>query len=42
MRRASSGPARAWAEQTRDMFGGFYDVYALGRLDERCFSIAHR
>jgi predicted phosphodiesterase len=42
LRRASTPAARAWAERTRDMFGGFYDVYALGDLGDRCFAIPRR
>jgi 3',5'-cyclic AMP phosphodiesterase CpdA len=41
-RRASAPDARAWAEKTRDMFGGFYGLYALGELDDRCFLIPTR
>jgi 3',5'-cyclic AMP phosphodiesterase CpdA len=41
-RRASTPAARAWAEKTRDMFGGFYEYYALGELDDRCFAIPWR
>jgi predicted phosphodiesterase len=41
-RRASTAPARAWAERTRDMFGGFYEFYALGELEDRCFLVPNR
>ena len=41
-RRASTPAALAWSEKTRDMFGGFYDVYALGELHDRCFAISIR
>jgi Icc protein len=42
VRRASTPAARAWAERTRDMFGGFYEVYALGDLADRCFQLPTR
>jgi predicted phosphodiesterase len=41
-RRASTPSARAWAEKTRDMYGGVYGVYALGDLEDRCFLIPNR
>jgi hypothetical protein len=28
----------AWTEQTRAMFAGLYRDYALGRLEDRCFT----
>lgn len=37
VRRVDEPAARAWAERTRGMFGGFYRDYALGRLEDRCF-----
>jgi predicted phosphodiesterase len=40
VRRASSPAALAWAEKTRAMFAGLYHDYAIGGLDERCFSYA--
>ena len=38
-RRISTPEALAWSEKTRDMYGGLYEGYAFGRLDERCFAI---
>jgi 3',5'-cyclic-AMP phosphodiesterase len=38
-RRISTPEALIWSEKTRHMFGGLYQGYALGRLDERCFAI---
>jgi 3',5'-cyclic-AMP phosphodiesterase len=38
VRRASSPAALAWTEKTRQMFAGLYRDYALGRLDDRCFT----
>jgi predicted phosphodiesterase len=39
-RRISAPDALAWSEKTRDMYGGLYEVYAFGTLDDRCFAIA--
>jgi Icc protein len=36
-RRISAPEALAWSEKTRDMYGGLYEVYAFGALDDRCF-----
>jgi hypothetical protein len=30
----------AWTEQTRGMFAGLYRDYALGELNDRCFTYA--
>jgi predicted phosphodiesterase len=38
-RRISAPEALAWSEKTRDMYGGLYETYAFGNLDERCFAI---
>ncbi|MEX0664180.1 MAG: metallophosphoesterase [Acidimicrobiia bacterium] len=38
VRRATEPAAFAWAEQTRGMFAGLYTEYALGHLDNRCFT----
>jgi Icc protein len=37
--RASAPDAVAWAERTRQMFGGYYGTYAMGRLSDRSFVI---
>jgi 3',5'-cyclic AMP phosphodiesterase CpdA len=37
--RASSREAISWAEKTRTMFDGFYGPYALGSLEDRCFTL---
>jgi hypothetical protein len=39
VRRISAPEALAWSEKTRDMYGGLYETYAFGNLDERCFAI---
>jgi predicted phosphodiesterase len=39
-RRISAPDALAWTEKTRGMFAGLYRDYALGALDDRCFSQA--
>ncbi len=39
-RRISAPEAMAWSEKTRDMYGGMYDDYAFGALEDRCFPIA--
>lgn len=36
--RIATPAAMAWTEQTRAMFAGLYRDYALGRLDDRCFT----
>jgi 3',5'-cyclic-AMP phosphodiesterase len=41
-RRISAPEALAWTEKTRDLYGGLYETYAFGRLDERCFAIPSR
>jgi len=41
-RRISTPAALVWSERTRAMFGGAYPDYALGRLEDRCFSIDTR
>jgi 3',5'-cyclic-AMP phosphodiesterase len=38
-RRISTPAALDWTERTRHMFGGAYQQYALGALDERCFAL---
>lgn len=38
VRRVTDPAAFAWAERTRAMFAGVYTQYALGALDERCFT----
>lgn len=38
-RRISTPEALEWSERTRHMFGGLYQGYAFGRLDERCFAL---
>jgi hypothetical protein len=38
-RRISAPEALAWSHKTRDMYGGFYEAYAFGELDDRCFAI---
>jgi predicted phosphodiesterase len=38
VRRASSPAALDWTERTRAMFLGLYHDYALGPLDDRCFT----
>ncbi|HWS44894.1 MAG TPA: metallophosphoesterase family protein [Acidimicrobiia bacterium] len=39
-RRIDAPDALAWTEKTRAMFAGLYRDYALGRLEDRCFSRA--
>ncbi len=39
-RRISAPEALAWSDKTRDMYGGLYEMYAFGALDERCFAIS--
>jgi len=38
VRRATAPAAMAWSEKTRVMFAGLYRDYALGPLDNRCFT----
>lgn len=38
MRRVAARDAMEWTEKTRAMFHGLYRDYALGGLDDRCFS----
>jgi len=39
-RRIFSDPAAlAWSERCRAMFGGHYPAYALGRLEDRCYTV---
>lgn len=38
--RASDPDALAWADRTRAMYGGAFEAYALGELEDRCFAIA--
>ncbi len=37
-RRIENAAALAWSEKTRAMFAGLYRDYALGRLEDRCFT----
>jgi 3',5'-cyclic-AMP phosphodiesterase len=39
-RRVAAPDAMAWSEKTRAMFAGLYRDYALGALDDRCFTEA--
>jgi Icc protein len=39
VRRAAAPDAMAWSEKTRHMFAGLYRDYALGPLDDRCFTV---
>jgi predicted phosphodiesterase len=41
-RRLSLPAALAWSEKCRGLFWGMYPTYALGRLEDRCFSIMPR
>jgi len=41
VRRIAAADAMAWTEQTRHMFAGTYRDYALGALDERCFTVSY-
>lgn len=38
-RRISTPEALEWTERTRQMFGGAYPSYALGRPEDRCFVV---
>ncbi len=40
MHRISDPDALAWTEQTRGMYGGTYDRYSFGELEDRCFVVA--
>ncbi|MEJ7584337.1 MAG: hypothetical protein WKF43_09695 [Acidimicrobiales bacterium] len=42
LHRISTPAALAWTEKTRHMFNGLYASYALGSIEERCFSIRAR
>ena len=37
-RRIDAPDAMAWTEKTRAMFAGLYRDYALGQLNDRCFT----
>lgn len=39
--RISTPAALDWTEKTRRMFNGTYGDYAAGRLEDRCFVVAH-
>ena len=39
-RRISAPDALAWSHKTRDMYGGLYEMYAFGTIEDRCFPIA--
>jgi 3',5'-cyclic-AMP phosphodiesterase len=41
-RRISTPEALAWTERTKVMFGGLYESYAFGGLEDRCFVIERR
>jgi len=41
-RRISTPAALSWSEQARQMYGGFYETYAFGGLDDRCFLMSPR
>jgi predicted phosphodiesterase len=38
-RRISTPEALEWTNKTRAMFAGFYEQYAFGTLDDRCFTM---
>jgi predicted phosphodiesterase len=38
-RRISAPEALAWSQKTRDLYGGLYEMYAFGTLDDRCFAL---
>lgn len=38
-RRISPPEALDWSERTRGLYGGFYQEYAFGRLEDRCFVV---
>jgi Icc protein len=40
--RISTPDALAWTEQTRHMFAGTYEAYAMGRLEDRSFVVSRR
>ncbi len=39
-RRISTPAALAWSERCRALYGGAYPAYALGSIDDRCFTFA--
>lgn len=39
VRRVAAPEALAWTERTRHMFAGLYRDYALGPLEDRCFTV---
>jgi predicted phosphodiesterase len=41
VRRIRTPAAMAWTEKTRHMFAGLYRDYALGHLDDRCFTYSY-
>jgi predicted phosphodiesterase len=41
-RRISTPDALEWTNKTRAMFAGFYEQYAFGTLDDRCFTMGRR
>ena len=41
-RRISTPEALEWTNKTRAMFAGFYEQYAFGTLDDRCFTMEGR
>jgi Icc protein len=38
----ASQPAIEWSERCRSLYGGFYPMYALGDIEDRCFEIPLR
>ncbi len=38
VRRCAAPRALAWCDKTKEMFGGYYRLYAIGKLGERCFA----
>ncbi len=38
-RRISSPEALAWTDRTRELFGGLYPRYSMGRLSDRCLAL---
>ncbi|HEC08446.1 MAG TPA: hypothetical protein ENI86_02630 [Acidimicrobiales bacterium] len=41
-RRISSPDALAWTNRTRQLFGGLYPRYSMGRLSDRCLALGNR
>ena len=41
-RRISTPEALEWTNKTRSMFAGFYEQYAFGTLEDRCFTMEAR